>query len=193
MRTEYLHDGTTHVYDDAADTPTRYVVWQDTNSESPAYWNNDNTVMVYNTSPRGGRDKATCELSEVFQRVYDVHGDDELALEVTRRYARVCLGWVRERAEDAIVTYSARGYSQSDWWDILAITCEDEYAESLAKEWGQWASGDVYCVMAEYGEECDAGTMHWDTVNDQGIDSLAVGGIYADSAEGAVSEYLAMI
>ena len=192
MRTEYLYDGTTHVYDDAADTPTRYVVWQDTDSESPANWNSDDTIMIYNTSPRGGRDKATCELSEVFERAYDTHDADK-ALDITRRYARVCLEWSKERAEGAIVTYSARGYSQSDWWDILAITYEDEYAESLAEQWGQWARGDVWSVMAEYGAECDAGTMHWDTVNDQGINSYPVGGIYADSAEDAVSEYLAMI
>ena len=191
MRTEYLNDGTVHLYDDTADTPTRYVVWQDTDAESPANWNSDNTIMVYNTSPRCGRDKATCELSEVFERAYDMHDADK-ALTITRRYARVCLGWDRERAEGAIVTYSARGYSQSDWWDILTITYEGEYAEPLAEEWGQWARGDVYCVMAEYGTECDAGTMHWDTVNDQGIDSDVIGGIYADSAEDTIAHYLAM-
>ena len=191
MRTEYLHDGTAHLYDDTADTPTRYVAWQDTDSESPANWNNDNTVMVYNTSPRNGRDKATCELSEVFTRAYDMHDADK-ALDITRRYARVCLGWSKARAEGAIVTYSACGHSQSDWWDILSITWEGEYAESLAKVWEQWACGDVYCVMAEFGEECDAGTMHWDTVNDQGVDSLAIGGIYADNAEDAVTQYMAI-
>lgn len=192
MREEYLHDGTMHLYDDTADTPTRYVVWQDTDSESPANWNSDDTIMVYNTSPRSGRDKATCELSEVFERAYDTHDADK-ALDITRRYARVCLEWSKERAEDAIVTYSARGYSQGEWWDVLAITWEGEYAEGLAEEWEQWARGDVWSVMAEYGTECDAGTMHWDTVNDQGIDSNVIGGIYADSAEDAVSEYLAMI
>lgn len=192
MRTEYLHDGTTHVYDDTADTPTRYVVWQDENAESPGTWNSDDTIMVFNTSPRGGRDKATCELSEVFERAFDMHDADK-SLAITRRYARVCLGWTPERAEDAIMTYSARGYSQGDWWDILAITWEGEYAEGLAKEWEQWARGDVYCVMAEYGIVCDKGDLHWDTVSDQGIDSLAIGGIYAESAEEAVAHYLAMI
>ena len=190
MRTEYLNDGTVHVYDDTADTPTRYVVWQD--SDSPANWNSDDTIMVYNTSPRSGRDKATCQLSEVFERAFDMHDADK-SLAITRRFARVFLGWSRERAENAIVAYSARGYSQSDWWDVLAITWEEEYAEGLAKNWEQWARGDVWCVMAEYGSECDAGTMHWDTVNDQGIDSYHVGGIYADSAEEAVAHYLAMI
>ena len=192
MRTEYLHDGTAHVYDDAADTPARYVVWQDTDTESPATWDSDNTIMVYNTSPRSGRDEATCELSEVFERAYDTHDADK-ALDITRRYARVCLGWSKERAEGAIVTYSARGYSQSDWWDILAITWEGEYAESLAKEWEQWARGDVWNVMAEYGTVCEQGETHWDTVNDQGIDSEVIGGIYADSAEGAATQYLAII
>ena len=192
MRTEYLRDGTAHIYDETADTPTRYVVWQDTSAESPATWDADATIMVYNTSPRGGRDKATCELSEVFERAYDTHDADK-ALDITRRYARVCIGWVRERAEGAIVTYSARGYSQSDWWDVLAITWEGEYAESLAEQWEQWARGEVWEVMAEYGAECDEGTMHWDTVNDQGINSLPVCGIYADSAEDAIAHYLAMI
>ena len=51
MREEYLHDGTVHLYDDTADTPTRYVVWQDTDAESPATWNSDDTIMVYNTPP----------------------------------------------------------------------------------------------------------------------------------------------
>ena len=192
MRTEYLHDGTAHVYDDTADTPTRYVVWPDTDAESPANWNSDDTIMIYNTSPRGGRDKATCELSGVFERAYDTHDADK-ALDITRRYARVCLEWSKERAEDAIVTYSARGYSQGDWWDILAITYEDEYAESLAKEWEKWMHGDVWSVMAEYGTECDHGDLHWSTDNAQGIDSNVIGGIYADSAEDAVSEYLAII
>ena len=192
MREEYLHDGTAHVYDDTADTPTRYVVWPDTDSESPANWNSDDTIMAYNTSPRSGRDEATCELSEVFARAYDTHNADK-ALDITRRYARVCLGWSKERAEDAIVTYSACGYSQSDWWDILAITWDGEYAESLAEEWEQWARGDVWSVMAEYGTVCEQGETHWDTVNDQGIDSNVIGGIYADSAEEAVAHYLAMI
>lgn len=192
MREEYLHDGTIHLYDDTADTPTRYAVRPDTSAESPATWDADATVMVYSTSPRGGRDKATCELSEVFERAYDTHDTDK-ALDITRRYARVCLGWTPERAEGAIVTYSARGYSQGEWWDILAITYEGEYAEPLAEEWEQWARGDVWSVMAEYGTECDAGSMHWDTVNDQGIDFYPIGGIYADSAEEAVSQYLATI
>ena len=189
MTAEYLPDGTAHIYDDTADTPTRYVVWQDSDSESPANWNSDDTIMIYTTSPHSGQDKATCELSEVFARALDTHNPDK-ALAITRRYARVCLGWTHERADNAIVTCSARGYSQSDWWDILAITYEGEYAKSLAEEWERWARGDVWSVMVEYGEECDHGDLHWRTDNAQGIHSCPLGGIYADSAEDAVTTYL---
>lgn len=192
MRTEYLPDGTAHIYDDTADTPTRYVVWQDTDTESPANWNSDDTIMVYNTSPRSGRDEATCELSKVFARAHDTHDADK-AIAITRRYARIILGWSPARANESIVTYSARGYSQGNWWDILAITYEDEYAESLAKEWEQRARGDVWCVMLETSTVCDKGDTHWDAVTDQGIDSMVISGIYADSAEDAVGEYLGMI
>ena len=189
--TKYLADGTIIVTD--SDTPnTRYVVWQDEGPESPATWNHDDTIMIYNTSPRGGRDKATCELSEVFERAYDTHDADK-ALDITRRYARVCLGWSKERAKDAIVTYSARGYSQGNWWDILAIAYEDEYAESLAKEWEQWARGDVWCVMLETSTVCDKGETHWEAIDIDGSDSHVISGIYADNAETAVSEYLGMI
>ena len=191
LDTKHLADGTAIVTD--SDAPnTRYVVWQDEGAESPATWNHNDTIMIYNTSPRGGRDKATCELSEVFERAYDTHDADK-ALDITRRYARVCIGWTRERAEGAIVTYSARGYSQGDWWDILAITYEDEYAESLAKEWEQWARGDVWCVMLETSTVCDNGETHWEAIDIDGSDSHVIGGIYADSAEDAVDEYLGMI
>ena len=189
--TKHLADGTAIVTD--SDTPnTRYVVWQDEGPESPATWNHNDTIMIYNTSPRGGRDKATCELSEVFERAYDTHDADK-ALDITRRYARVCIGWTRERAEGAIVTYSARGYFQGDWWDILAIAYEDEYAESLAKEWEQWARGDVWCVMLETSTVCDNGETHWEAIDIDGSDSHVIGGIYADNAESAVAEYLGMI
>ena len=189
--TKYLADGTVIVTD--SDTPnTRYVVWQDEGPESPATWNHNDTIMIYNTSPRGGRDKATCELSEVFERAYDTHDADK-ALDITRRYARIILGWSPARAKDAIVTYSARGYSQGNWWDILAITYEDEYAESLAKEWEQWARGDVWCVMLETSTVCDNGETHWEAIDIDGSDSHVIGGIYADDAETAVAEYLGMI
>ena len=189
--TKYLADETVIVTD--SDTPnTRYVVRQDTDTESPATWNHNDTIMIYNTSPRGGRDKATCELSEVFERAYDTHDADK-ALDIARRYARVCLGWSKELAKDAIVTYSARGYSQGNWWDILAITYEDEYAESLAKGWEQWARGDVWCVMLETSTVCDNGETHWEAIDIDGSDSHVIGGIYADNAESAVAEYLGMI
>lgn len=190
--TKDLADGTVIVTD--SDTlNTRYVVWQDEGPESPAERDDDSEVMVYGTAYNGRVDAPADELATVFQRVLDQHDDDTLALLVTQRYARIILGWSPARANGSIYTKTARGYSQSAWWDILAITYEGEYAKSLAGEWEQWARGDVWCVMLETSTVCDKGDTHWDAVTDQGIDSMVFGGIYADSAEDAVTEYLGMI
>lgn len=190
--TKHLADGTVIVTD--SDTlNTRYVAWQDEGPESPAEWDDDSEVMVYRTAYNGRVDTPADELATVFQRVLDQHNDDTLALLVTQRYARVCLGWSKERADNAIVTYSARGYSQGNWWDILAITYEGEYAKYLAEEWEQWARGDVWCVMLETSTVCDKGGPHWEAIDIDGSDSRVIGGIYADSAEDAVAEYLGMI
>lgn len=187
--TEHLHDGSMIVTD--SDTPNvRYIVFQDTDSESPVEWEPGSSVTVYATSHRGSVDIPREELARVFERVYSKDHDANAALAVTRRYARVYRGWAPDRANDAIVTYCARGYSQSDWWDILATTHEDTYAGSLAQTWEQWARGDVYAVATEYATECDRGETHWGGTNDQGIDSMALGGIYADGAEDAVAQYL---
>lgn len=190
--TKHLADGTVIVTD--SDTlNTRYVVWQDDGPESPAECGYNSEVMVYRTAYNGRVDAPADELATVFQRVLDQHNDDTLALLVTQRYARIILGWSPARAKDAIVTYSARGYSQGNWWDILAITYEDEYAESLAKEWEQWARGDVWCVMLETSTVCDKGGPHWEAIDIDGSDSHVISGIYADNAESAVDEYLGMI
>ena len=187
--TKHLPDGTVIVTD--SDTlNTRYVVWQDEGPESPAEWDDDSEVMVYRTAYNGRVDAPADELAIVFQRVLDQHNDDTLALLVTQRYARIILGWSPARANESIDTKTAHGYSQSAWWDILAITYEGEYAKSLAEEWEQWARGDVWCVMLETSTVCDEGGTHWDAVTDQGIDSMVLGGIYADNAESAVAEYL---
>ena len=126
----------------------------------------------------------------MFQRVLDQHGDDTLALLVTQRYARIILGWTTERANESIDTKTARGYSQSEWWDILIVRYDHGGALALGDVWEQWARGDVWCVMLETSTECDKGETHWEAVTDQGIDSMVVGGIYADSAEDAVIDYL---
>lgn len=180
-----LADGTCIVTGD--DATTRYVVWQDDCPESPNDWG-DARAYVYSTSSYGSTDSADDELSGVFFRVYDEHGDDALALTVTRRYARVVLEWTREQAEERIDTYSARGYSQSDWWDILAID-PNGYAECCAQTWEQWARGDVYVVMSETRTPCDIDGCHGDD-DAHWEPGDACGGIYADDAEEAVAHYL---
>ena len=186
---KHLADGTVIVTD--SDTPnTRYVVWQDDGAESPTEWDDDSEVMVYRTAYNGRVDAPADELATVFQRVLDQHNDDTLALLVTQRYARIILGWSPARANGSIDTKTARGYSQSAWWDILIVRYDHGDALALGDVWEQWARGDVWCVMLETSTVCDKGDTHWDAVTDQGIDSTVLGGIYADSAEDAVTTYL---
>lgn len=189
LSSTHLHDGTVIVTSDD-DATTRYVVWQDdaAHCDSPNGWAGA-TAYVYSTSSHSTADDADDTLSEVFFRVYGEHGDDALALAVTRRYARVTLGWAEAEAEARIVTYSARGYSQSDWWDILSIDPRG-YAEDHAHTWEQWARGDVFAVMAEERIECASEECHGDD-DAHWEPGDACGGIYADDAEDAVSHYLA--
>ena len=190
--TKHLADGTVIVTDSDA-LNARYVAWQDEGPESPAEWDDDSEVMVYRTAYNGRVDAPADELATVFQRVLDQHNDDTLALLVTQRYARIILGWSPARANESIDTKTARGYSQSAWWDILIVRYDHGGALALGDVWEQWARGDVWRVMLETSTVCDKGDTHWDAVTDQGIGSVALGGIYADNAETAVAEYLGMI
>ena len=186
--TKHLADGTSIVTD--SETPnTRYVVWQD-DTTFDEYGDDNAEVMVYNTGRPGRLGIPLDILAVVFKRVLDAHNDDTLALLVTQRYARIILGWTPERANESIDTKTSRGYSQSEWWDILIVRYDHGGALALGDVWEQWARGDVWCVMQETSSDCDKGHTHWEAVTDQGIDSMVVGGIYADSAEDAVIDYL---
>ena len=182
--TRYLADGTA-IVTDSSDASARYIVWQDESPECPNDWN-DATAYVFRAAYlRGDVDAPDCELSEVFYRVYGEHGDADAALSVTRRYARVFLGWTAAQSVERIDTYSARGHSQGDWWDVLAIDPAG-YAENHARTWEEWVRGDVYCVMREELHDaancahpgCDG--EHW-TAGD------ILSGIYADEPENAVA------
>ena len=190
LSTDYEHDGTAIVTD--TDAPgTRWLVFPDTDSDSPVHWHNDAIVKVYAAGCGMARDGATDELSSVFYRVYGEYRDAELALAVTRRYARVIPGWSEERAHECIVTSTIRGYSQSAWWDILVIDYANQgHAEGVAADWGTWARGDVWTVIQEHATVCDKGETHWEAIDIDGSDSHVISGIYADDAESAVATYL---
>lgn len=167
----------------------RWVVSMDDYAESPAAYRDETTVHVYRAARGYSTDIADHALSETFQAVFDEsRGDDELALKVTRRYARVILGWTIEESEERIITANIRGYAQSEWKDILVIVYKDGYgtAEGYVSEYRQWFQGDVWCVTREERIECDnedschgSEESHWEIVE-------SCGGIYADDAESAL-------
>ena len=192
--TEYAND---HAVVTDTDTPNlRFIVMQDTDTESPAgMWDTSIDFHVFN-SPRYGQSNTAPEgLGEVFARFYDEHNcDSHRALTLTRRYAVAFLGWNTDDAEDLIETYTARGYSQSDWWDVF-VASRPGYgpAKGYAEEWEQWARGDVYYVFPEQFEECEHPENchgdeddHWtrEPFNYDGC-----GGVYADDAEKAAEYY----
>lgn len=192
------HDGTATVTDPA--TPhARFVVWQDTDAEDPRAWQDDASAqtLIYSAnrgSSPDSTDDAASPVMAAFMQHYTEHGDADAALILARRYARIWSpGW-------KIDTYSARGYSQGDWWDLVTVTGPDAGDPSdYSQEWEQWARGDVYSVMRETFMPCETPDTchgdeesHWWSVTDQGIESLVIGGIYADDAEDAVAQYLAM-
>ena len=185
LETETMRYGEV-IVTDTERSDVRYIVSQDEDSESPNEWGLGH-VYVYRTAHLGsGSDIPDDELSRVFFEVLDRH-DDDIALEVTRRYARVFLGMTECEAAARIDTYSARGYSQSDWWDVLSIT-PDSFALGCARDWEQWARGDVYVVTEETRIPCDSTECHGgDEAHWEARDSL--GGIYADSATDAITEY----
>ena len=185
LETETMRYGEV-IVTDTERSDVRYTVERDDVCESPNEWGSGH-VYVYRTAYLGsGSDIPDDELSRVFFEALDRH-DDDIALEVTRRYARVFLGMTEGEAAARIDTYSMRGYSQSDWWEVLSIV-PDGSAIDYAHIWEQWARGDVYVVTEETRIPCDSPKCHGDEESHWKVaDSLC--GIYADDAEGAVLEY----
>ena len=182
--TRTLHDGTQYVTDDGS-PDTRYVVWQDDNAKNPAE-NWDGIAYAVYSQPHGTEPSADeyDGTMRAFLTRYDLTGDDADALVFARRYAAAY------GLTESIDTFSVTGYSQGDWQEIVIVTPAESDPRSYYEEYVAWFRGSVYVVMQETLTVCDHGTEHWEPVTDQGIDSLVLGGIYADDAESAVSAYL---
>lgn len=186
------YDGTAYILNDE-EPNTRYAVWQDLDADDPRTWDDTVTIHRYNAASIYGdtddTDDTTGALA-AFLRYYDETGDNARALNMARRYARAF------NTGETIETHTIRGYSQSDWVDVVAVTTDEHAAQNLSSyvsTFRMYLYGDVWTVMLETMTTCDHGTEHWDPVTDQGIDSQIVGGIYADDAESAVTEYLQSI
>lgn len=98
---------------------------------------------------------------------YFEYFDEVKSLDITRRYLAV----FHPEKQITVETHTIRGYSQSDWLDLVVATA-DGYGTpaSHAEEFRMWAYGDVWTVIPDEGD--------------------AVSGIYADDAEEALKFYL---
>lgn len=183
---------------DDAEPDTRYIVMHDADTESPTHWGNFD-VYVYRASYRSNTDESCADeslIARAFFTRYELEHDEHDALRFARRWATIYGGMTTEQANERITTHSARGYSQSDWWDILVIS-DDSDAEQDARTWEQWARGDVYFVYPESRAECEHPEYchshndddHWSR---EPLDYKGIGGIYADDAESAVMQYLSI-
>ena len=145
-------------------------VTQDDDSMSPLEWGWDVVAYVH----RSGYSMSLpdCEgsgdpIADAFAYYVDNarRGEDEDDL-LTRamRYARVFYDDNR-----AAALFTMRGYSQSDWAEIVFIGPDAETVDFIAANYAMYFRGDIWSVAS---------------------DNDAMGGIYADSAEDAATYYL---
>ena len=157
------------------------------------------TIDVY----RSGYDSATNSNSPAAELFRDVHyrnvayeGQWNRDHDATEKCATVTNRLLKMSGDSTrVFPHSTHGYSQSDWADILVVldspeewTAPAEAAENIAREWEQWARGDVWIVtelerdaaahfaICEPDSECECWT---DTDNSCGF-------IIADSPAEAV-------
>lgn len=166
------------------DTPdTRYIVCADSDVSDPI---TESCAPVEHYIVRSGyhstRDTPCGPLSEAFARFDDEFND---AIDVTRRFARIFMGYTEAEAEERIALVLTRGYSQSDWAELFVHVAEDGYgtAEGWAEEWAMYARGDVFGVTVQTLNTCDSCDCEdW-------LDGDALWGIYVDNAEEAAQYF----
>ena len=142
----------------------------DSESDSPLEWGWD--VVAYVHRSGYGMTLPDCEgsgdpIAYAFAYYVDNarRGDDEdYPLARAMRYARTF--YADNRVAKLV---SLQGYSQSDWAEIVFIGPDAETVNFIAEDYGYYFRGDVWSVAS---------------------DNDAIGGIYADSAEEAATDYL---
>lgn len=146
------------------DETGEYVVIQDQDAEDPRqYWEDEGIIITAInacrwTAPEQFGDTLPEQLASL---VWEETGDAEDVVSVIN-----ALPGYRAYTE------TLRGYSQSDWQDILVIVTEpacNAKAGVLVDMYRQWLYGDVYTVF--------------------GPDDDALGGIYAEDMEEAINAY----
>lgn len=143
------------------------MVTHDTDSDSPLEWGHDVVAYVHRSGYHmtlpdcdSGRDVLARAFAEY---VYRGEPTDK-AIGRAMRYARTFYDDNR-----AAALFTVRGYSKSDWADILFIGDDEDTITFIAQCYDQYFRGDVWSVAS---------------------DNDAIGGIYADTAEEAASIYV---
>lgn len=162
----YVESAETFTFDNGETVTVR----QDSDAGSPLDWGHDVDAYVFRSGYRmslpdcaGSGDtiaEAFMKYMHNLRRNFD--GPDS-ALKRAMRYARTFHG---DNRVARLVTL--RGYSQSDWAEILFIGPDADTVEWLAEMYGHYFRGDVYSVESE---------------------DDAMGGIFAYSAEEAANIY----
>lgn len=146
-----------------------YEATQDLDVEDPRGWIEiENACLYVYQGPRGDyEDVPEHEVAQAFDRFWQRTGNAGQALTLTRRWLNI----YRPNDEYDISIETIRGYSQSDWAEVFAVV-KIGYgtAASHIRDYRMWRYGDVWLVTDSDGESC--------------------GGIYADSAEEAVTQYI---
>lgn len=173
------------VYVTNTDTPgVRYEVVQDDNVSDPISVSGAPVDhFVVRSGYNSATDSPSGQLSEVFNRF--VWEFDDNGLDVTRRYARIFMGYTEAEANERIALVTTRGHSPGDWAELFVHVSEEGYgtAGSWAEEWAQWARGDVFGVTVQTRIPCDScDCEEWE-------DGDSLWGIYADDAEEAAQYF----
>lgn len=148
-----------------------YSVLQDVDAEDLRTWVDDQhaALWVYrepHLSHSVAAERPDNWIVDAFAEFYQLTGDDELALKTTKRWL-----WIFHPEDTSDVeTRTIRGYSQSDWLDVVAVV-ESGYGTAAAHidQFRMWAFGDVWTVVPDRG--------------------AGVSGIYASDAEAALAHF----
>ena len=156
---------------------TKYRAEPDTDATDPREdWGSDGQVDLY----------VVRDWSSPFRIVTNAPGPTQLwerLLDYGMSLEKAVAGVQRRFPRYFIALETVRGYSQSDWWDVLIVAkCDESDARTEFDRFAHYLRGDVWTVEEIETEVCSLGHEHEDVV-------LSLSGIYADSEEQAIDYF----
>lgn len=154
-------------------TGQHYAVRHDTDAEDPRGWVEAEHAALWAFDEPGNGSSTIADKPEgnlaidAFERFYEAgNANHSRTLDLTRRWLQAFYPEKQIQVE----TQTIRGYSQGDWFDVVAAVAEgygtpQEHLNQLR----QWVFGDVWIVIPD--------------------GKPGVSGIYADDVETAVTHY----